>query len=147
MLNDAIRTAQTEHVIYFLLTAYVETLDYYDPPRSCLPSCVNRLPIVGNGDVTERLRALRETLDSNVQDSSDVRAILQEALDLFDTAWQRLQALDMARLTIVEQGKTPGLVENAGPNTPRPRVRWSEARYRSPSDDAVAAPGIPPDCC
>ena len=94
MITDAIQIAQTEHVIYFLLTAYVETLGYYDPPRSSLPPHVNRLPIVGTCDVTERLSALRETLDSNVQDSSDVRALIQEAVDVFDTASQRLRILE-----------------------------------------------------
>lgn len=94
MITDAIKTAQTEHVVYFLLTAYVEALGYYDPPRSSLPPYVNRLPIAGMRDVTERFRALRETLDSSVQqDSSGVRALIREAVDVFDTASQRLRIL------------------------------------------------------
>ena len=94
MITDAIETAQTQHVIYFLLTAYVETLGFYDPPRSLLPPVVNRLPVSGNSDVTERLRVLRETLDSNVRDISSVRVLIQEAIDLFDTASHRLRILE-----------------------------------------------------
>jgi hypothetical protein len=40
------------------------------------------------------LRGLRETLDSNLRNSPDVRVILHEAVDLFDTARRRLRALD-----------------------------------------------------
>jgi len=94
LLTDAIKTGQTEHIIYFLLSAYVETLEYYDPPRSSLPSCVNRLPIAGTRDVTGRLRALRETLDSNVQDGQEIRALVQEAVDVFATASHRLRLLE-----------------------------------------------------
>jgi hypothetical protein len=94
LIADAIKTAQTEHVVYFLLTAYVEMLGYYDPPRSALPPRVQRLPVAGIRDVSDRLRGLRETLDSNVRNSPDVRVILHEAVDLFDTAQRRLRALD-----------------------------------------------------
>jgi hypothetical protein len=100
MIIDAIETAQTEHVIYFLLTAYVETLGFYDPPRSFLPPDVSRLPILGNSDVTKRLRVLRETLDSDVRDRRDVQVLFQEAVDLFDTALQRLRILEDASQTV-----------------------------------------------
>ena len=94
MIAQAIKTAQTEHVIYFLLAAYVETLGYYDPLRSSLPPHVHRLPIAGTIDVNERLCALRNTLDAKRQDSSGVQGVLREAVDVFDTALQQLRNLE-----------------------------------------------------
>ena len=44
MLSDAIKLAQTEHVVYFLLAAYVETLDFYDS----IPARAKRLPMAGS---------------------------------------------------------------------------------------------------
>jgi hypothetical protein len=103
LITDAIETAQTAHVVYFLLTAYVETLGYYDPLRSTLPPCVRRLPVAGIRDVTRRLRALRETPVSNPRNGADVRALLDEAVALFDTARRRLRTLHVAQLTIVRR--------------------------------------------
>ena len=92
---DAIRTARTKHVVYFLLAAYVETLGYYDPLRSSVPPCVHRLPIAGTIDVAERLHLLREVLGANCLNSSEVQALLQETVDVFDTATLRLRSLDI----------------------------------------------------
>jgi hypothetical protein len=85
---EAIGTADNEHVVYFLLTAYVETLDYYDPLRSCLPEDVKSLPIAGISDVAARLRTLRRVIVQYAQ--SQMRLLLQEALDVFHAALRRL---------------------------------------------------------
>ena len=87
-ITEAIRIADTEHVVYFLLTAYVETLDYYDPLRSSLPEHVKRLPVTGISDVSERLRALHTAIEQYAQ--SKVRPLIQEAVDVFSAALQRL---------------------------------------------------------
>ncbi len=50
MITDALKQAQTEHVVYFLLTAYVETLAY-SGSRYGIPDNVKRLPIDGKTDV------------------------------------------------------------------------------------------------
>lgn len=86
---EAIGTADNEHVVYFLLTAYVETLDYYDPLRSCLPEHVKSLPIVGISDVAARLRTLRRVIAQYAR--SQVRLLLQEALEVFRAALRRLR--------------------------------------------------------
>jgi hypothetical protein len=93
MLTTAIELAETDHVIYFLLTAYVDTLDYYDPPRSFLSAHVRRLPITGQSDVSERLRILRDTLKSHVEDNPGVGVIIEEAIDVFSAASQRLSVV------------------------------------------------------
>ena len=90
MLSDAIKLAETEHAVYFLLTAYVETLDYYDPPRSSIPARAKRLPIAGKADVVERLHVLRNTYTPS---GSIAGAVIEEAVDVFSAASQRLTAL------------------------------------------------------
>ena len=93
MLNDAIKLATTEHAVYFLLTAYVETLDYYDPPRSSIPARAKRLPMAGKADVLERLHVLRNARKAHTQSGSIARAVIEEAVDVFSAALQRLTAL------------------------------------------------------
>jgi hypothetical protein len=93
-ITDAITTADTEHVVYFLLTAYVETLHYYDPLRSSLPEHVKRLPMAGISDVADRLRALRGSIERYAQ--SQARLLIEEVLEVFSAALQRLKALQKA---------------------------------------------------
>jgi hypothetical protein len=90
-ITEAIRTATTEHVVYFLLTAYVETLDYYDPPRSFVPEHVRRLPVTEFSDVSNRLRALRTAIEQYTR--SKIRPLIKEAVEVFTAALQRLRVL------------------------------------------------------
>jgi hypothetical protein len=99
MLNDAIRLATTEHVIYFLLTAYVETLDYYDPPRSSIPARAKRLPMAGKADVLERLHALLDARKAQTRSGSIERVVIEEAVDVFSAALQQLTALQTSDAT------------------------------------------------
>lgn len=88
---EAIGTADNEHVVYFLLSAYIETLDYYDPLRSSLPEDVKRLPVAGMSDVVGRLRALRSTIEQYAQ--SHVRPLIAEVLEVFSASLQRLSVM------------------------------------------------------
>ena len=90
-ITEAIQTADTEYVVYFLLTAYVETLDYYEPLRSCLTEDIKRLPVTGLADVSERARALRTVIDQCAQ--SQARLLIDEAVEVFGAALQRLKHL------------------------------------------------------
>jgi hypothetical protein len=92
-ITDALKQAQTNHVVYFLLTAYVESLGWYDPPRSWLPGDVMRLPVKGITDVIKRLDALRRVLRARMHEASRVREVLEEAVEIFSTASQRLTSL------------------------------------------------------
>ena len=93
-ITEAIKTADTEHVVYFLLTAYVETLDYYDPLRSSLPEQVKRLPMTGIPDISDRLRAVRGAIEQYAK--SHARLLIEEVVEVFGAALQRLSALQEA---------------------------------------------------
>ena len=85
---EAIESADTVHVVYFLLAAYVETLDYYDPLRSCLPDHVKSLPVADISDLAARLGTLRSLRDQHTR--SRLRMPLEEALEVCGAAMRRL---------------------------------------------------------
>jgi hypothetical protein len=90
MITDAIKLAPSEHVVYFLLTAYVETLGYVD--LYGIPEDVKRLPISGKPDVSERLDIMRDVLDGP-QSTTTVKAVIEEAVDVFGAASEQLERL------------------------------------------------------
>ena len=92
MIIEAIETEKTNHVVYFLLAAYVETLGFYDSNRSGLPARVKNLPVRGRADVRERLRALRGLVAHSTGCARDVRRVVEEAVEVFATAASRLSA-------------------------------------------------------
>ena len=92
-ITDALKQARTHHVVYFLLTAYVESLGWYDPPRSSLPARVMRLPVRSVADVVKRLNALRRVLRRRAHEASSVGRVIEEAVEIFSTASQRLMSL------------------------------------------------------
>ena len=89
MITDAIKQAPSEHVVYFLLTAYVETLGYVDLG---IPEDVKRLPISGKPDVHERLGMMRDVLKSP-RDINAEKGIVEEAVDVFGAASEQLERL------------------------------------------------------
>lgn len=96
MITDAIRQAQTEHVVYFLLTAYVESRAH-DDESGGLPAEVKRLPIAGNGDLAQRVLALSAASAMSAPDSDSTSAMTREALEVLTAASQRLVALGPQR--------------------------------------------------
>ena len=90
-ITDAVKQANTEHVVYFLLTAYLEALGYTG--RASVPPPVQHLPVVNTTDVHERLDVLREALDSPAPSRPDVRPMIEEAADLFSAASEQLENL------------------------------------------------------
>jgi hypothetical protein len=90
---EALRRADTDHIVYFLLTAYAESLSWYDLPGSRFPARVTRLPVASVDDVSERVNALKNAQESQVPRPSRARVILEEAIDVFDTASRRLKFL------------------------------------------------------
>jgi hypothetical protein len=87
-ITEAIRTADTEYVVYFLLSAYVETLEHYDSSDDCLSDDVKRLPISGMPDVCKRVGALHAAIERYAQSRS--RQFVEEAIKVFGAALQRL---------------------------------------------------------
>lgn len=92
-INEALRQADTDHIVFFLLTAYAESLCWYDSAKSCVPARVLRLPVAGIKDVIERVKALRRARRVYAYRPSRTRVFLEEATDVFDTASRRLNFL------------------------------------------------------
>ena len=83
MILDAINSADNEHAVYFLVTAYLESLQHF--PRGLgLPKSVVKLPIGGRDDLEQRLTSLKQ--DSNlsletVVPAWEVSAVLSSAVE------------------------------------------------------------------
>ncbi|MPZ43691.1 MAG: hypothetical protein GEV05_09860 [Betaproteobacteria bacterium] len=90
-ITEAIRTAETEHVVYFLLAAYVETLEHSDTPECLLPAGVKRLPIAGVADISQRAGLLAGAINECSHGQS--RSFVEEVGDIFVATLQRLEHL------------------------------------------------------
>src|SRR4051812_35958784 len=66
MLADAISSATSEHAVYFLVAAYVESLHHFHRSLG-IPERVIALPLAGLDDLEERLRLLGDGLGSTRQ--------------------------------------------------------------------------------
>jgi hypothetical protein len=91
---DVMRRLNTEHEINFLLTAYVETLQFCDAAKR-LPPGVGLLPIRGAEDIEARFtELLGAELCGLARSHCDTQgAIAREATEIFGAAYTRLQAL------------------------------------------------------
>ena len=82
MIVDAINSSPTEHAVYFLVTAYIESLRHFE--RACgVPQCAIELPVLGFSDLAARLEALRGSMDSApepVVATAEAAAVLGAAL-------------------------------------------------------------------
>lgn len=97
MMVDVMREADTEHEIYFLLTAYIEAVRFCDK-LSCMPESITRLPLRGMPDLKSRFGELINQLDVASRRLDDRScAVLREALHIFGTALQRLGFLNQRR--------------------------------------------------
>ena len=90
MITDAIREAQSEYAVYFLLTDYVETLQFSQK----FPAQVVRLPLAGLVDVRHRLDRLAAHFETTMRlmDTSTCD-IVSEAIVIFDAAIRRVSKL------------------------------------------------------
>lgn len=62
MIADAITSAPTEHAVYFLVTAYIESLRHFERSTR-VPEPVLQLPISGSADLAMRLDSLTNNID------------------------------------------------------------------------------------
>lgn len=92
MIGDVILEASSEHEIFFLLTAYVESLRYCDK-RATLPEALTRLPLSGLGDVRNKLEGINAEIGRSAGGTAARQAVLSEAADIFATALERLKRL------------------------------------------------------
>jgi hypothetical protein len=85
MILDAINSAASEHAVYFLVTAYVESLQHLHSTLG-LPEAVVKLPVGGVHDLEERLTALRH----DIRLMPEVTVAASELSAVFASAVQRL---------------------------------------------------------
>jgi hypothetical protein len=94
IVTDVIREADTEHVIYFLLSSYVGVARDCDRLRN-LPEQIAALPVTGKDDVKSRFKTLLFELDAASKRLDDQACTsIKEALTIYGTALSRLERLD-----------------------------------------------------
>ena len=79
---DAINSAGSEHAVYFLVTAYIESLQHFHRGLG-IPEAVVRLPLYGMEDLEERLTSLKANIDHPPEapvPASEVTAVLASAV-------------------------------------------------------------------
>ena len=82
MILDAINDAASEHAVYFLVTAYIESLHHFHRSLG-IPEGVVKLPVGGVRDLEERLDTLRRTGSSPFEGevpAAEVSAVLASAV-------------------------------------------------------------------
>ena len=96
-ISDVIRRLNTEYEIRFLLSAYIETLQFYDSAKR-LPPGVGKLPLRGVEDIEARFtELLGAELCGLARSHCDTQgAIAREATEIFGAAFTRLQVLRMS---------------------------------------------------
>lgn len=88
MLADAIDSAVSEHAVYFLVTAYLESLDQFRASFG-IPERVIVLPLGGMDDLNERVQVLRDNSNAPLECIVGIA----EALSVLECALARLRLL------------------------------------------------------
>lgn len=93
ILKDVILEADSEHEIFFLVTAYLEALHYCDR-LDVLPDYLKSMPLNGFNDLRARFERTRSALNDHAEHrESWRRLVFEEAADVFRAALNRLQRL------------------------------------------------------
>ena len=92
---DAINSAASEHAVYFLVTAYIESLQHFHRGLG-IPEAVIKLPLSGVDDLEERLTSLKSSIDVDVPleavvPASEVTAVLASAVQRLATEVPQLR--------------------------------------------------------
>ena len=95
MIDNAFKSAQNEHIVYFLLTSYLAACSS-DDHASALPAQVKRFPIAGRSDVDQRLRALTDALSGAAVAGARTSRLYKEAVNVFSAASERIATLQGA---------------------------------------------------
>ena len=91
MIVEAISSAPSEHAVYFLVTAYMESLLHFEK-SSGVPEPIMRLPVRGAEDLGMRLAVLR----SSTSVPPEATVPLAEVSAVLDCAIRRLRGLNGA---------------------------------------------------
>ncbi|MDB5811897.1 MAG: hypothetical protein JWN94_4019 [Betaproteobacteria bacterium] len=96
LIIDMIRDADTDHEVYFWMTAYIESVKYGDA-LGLLPERITRLPLAGARDVRERFDGLIIDVDQASRQLNDRSCVvLKEALHVLGAGIARLKVLENA---------------------------------------------------
>jgi hypothetical protein len=104
MICDVMCSAESEYVIYFLLAAYLETTHF----GALLPERLTKLPLNGFPDVEARFQSMLACKAKfawpSVRSVEKTRDIAQEAMQIFETAFVRLNFLKRMREAVFMTG-------------------------------------------
>jgi hypothetical protein len=99
MLHDAIRKASTEHTVYFLVTAYLDTLQF----SRKLPEHLTVLPIADLADLESRFAILVAEFEAELRmPDSHKFFVLVEAVGIFDLA--AIRVCQLLREPVISRG-------------------------------------------
>lgn len=94
VIADAIREAETQYVVLFLLKAYLDTESRRQALQH-LPARITRVPVTDKDDARARYKLLNAEFDAAARRGDDrVRPSIREALGVFGAAVLRLEALE-----------------------------------------------------
>ena len=91
---QALLVAKTEHVVYFMLAAWLETLEHKGG-AAAIPEEARRLPVRGLSDVRHRLALVREKLDHDAVTAVEAD-MLRIAAATFGVACEKLREFSVA---------------------------------------------------
>lgn len=100
-IREAIERARSEYQVYFLLTAYIDHLQYSDC-ASLLPAHLTTLPLNGVSDLKRRQDVLGAVIAIFFQDVREAEGVIRDAYELFGIALQRLRFLSAAQANVRE---------------------------------------------
>ena len=93
MITDVIREAESEHEIYFLLTAYLEAIHFSDKLK-LQSDLADILPMASMDKVRKRFEEFIVELDRASKElNHDACLVLKEAMLIFNIALNRLELL------------------------------------------------------
>lgn len=93
MITDVIREAESEHEIYFLLTAYMEAIHFGDK-LNLQSDLADILPIASMEKVRKQFKQFIVELDmASKALNHDACLVLKEAMLIFNIALNRLESL------------------------------------------------------
>ena len=119
LIVDALRRSNLPQEVNFLLTCYIDGLQFYDAARA-LPAGITALPVHGADEIEARLMALQQALGIHAsQPGESDRVIVNELAEVFAEALHRLKALEAAAdLPASALGNMPRHAERAAVATP-----------------------------
>jgi hypothetical protein len=134
MICDVMCSAESEYVIYFLLAAYLESTHF----GGRLPEWLTKLPLGGLRNVEARFQSMMACKAKfawpSARSDDQARAVMQEAIQIFETAFFRLNFLKHMRAAAFVAGSaaagrlpvTQGLHIKQDPPMQQPGVRAGE---------------------